>query len=548
MIGDLHTHTRYSDGSHSPRELVVHAAERGLGFLGITDHDTTAGTAEAVAIGRKLGVAVVPAVEISAFDFERERKVHVLGYNYRLPADRIEQLCRPLRIARHENTMRQIKEVQAAGFKITKEQVVAHATGRTSAGAVIHEGEVCIYKQHIMLALIDAGYTDEIYGELYRNLFKGDGPAAYDIDYVDVREAIAAIRADGGRAVIAHPGQLDSFELCEQLAQAGEIDGIELYHPDHGSRDHARVRELCTRYGLIATGGSDFHGEYGSPYELAGVTCPHGAFERITAHRDEQVAALEDLIRQAGAMARAAVAATNEVTTKGDNFRDLVTQHDVAIEKRLIAELSARFPSDGFYTEEGDHAERSGRVWIIDPIDGTTNFIAQRRGFAISVALYEDGTPRFGCVYDVMEDRLFTGVAGEGAWLNGVALPMREAGPPALSESLLDCSLNSAQELAEEPGTTVAPLATATRAQRAIGSAALAVCAVADGTRDVYIASSVALWDYAAAAIILLEAGGALYVHDRGSERVVLLALSHPGQLPEISELVFPSFSLTEFH
>ena len=97
MIGDLHVHTTRSDGSYSPRRPSSWPRNAGLDYIGIVDHDTTEGLEEAVELGLRLGVAVVPGVEISAYDYKRRRKAHLLGYRLRLAGERISKaLCAPL--------------------------------------------------------------------------------------------------------------------------------------------------------------------------------------------------------------------------------------------------------------------------------------------------------------------------------------------------------------------------------------------------------------------------------------------------------------------
>ena len=506
MIGDLHLHTRYSDGSLWPREALVQAKSRGLGFVSFVDHDTTAGTATAASIGLRMGMTVVPGVEISAYDPERDRKVHILGYNYRMPAEHIEALCRPLRQGRDTNTRKQVEEIIAAGYSITLDQVVGHARG-PHFDPEIHP-EPALFQQHIMLALIDAGYTDTITGELYRTLFGGGGVAAHDIEYADARDAVRAIRADGGVPVLAHPGQLDSWDTVPDLVEAG-LRGIEVIHGDHTSQDRERARELATTHDLIMTGGSDDHGAYGSVHAMGDVCAPSGAFEALTRPTNPEVAWAIDLVREAGAMARSAVAEEAGVELKGGDIKDLVTMHDLAIDQHLTTTISKRYPDHGFLTEEHDHPEIGGDqdYWVIDPIDGTTNFVTRRDYFAISVGHYKGDTPVFGIVYDVMQDELYLGIHGEGAWLNGVRLPMLGGGKP-LKECVIEVSLNAVEEFAQRRGASREAFVSTFRATRSSGSAALGICRVARDTLDIYLSSALAVWDYAAGAIILREVGG----------------------------------------
>lgn len=280
MIGDLHLHSHYSDGSASVPEILAEAKRRGLGFVSICDHDTTAGTAEAVAEGARQGIAVIPGVEVSAFDFARGRKVHILGYGYSTE-DPIEELCTETLAARHRMSCRQVEALQEAGYPISLESVFARAEALGERGPhCLRPRPPMLYKQHIMLALIREGLCDSIYSPLYRELFKGDGIAAGEITYVDAREAVSAIAESGGVPVLAHPGQLDSYDTIPELVDVG-LAGIELYHGDHGPGDYNRIREAGKRFRLLLTGGSDNHGVLGSEHEIGDIRAPFGVHARL---------------------------------------------------------------------------------------------------------------------------------------------------------------------------------------------------------------------------------------------------------------------------
>ncbi|WP_424237523.1 PHP domain-containing protein [Bhargavaea ginsengi] len=262
MKADLHVHSRYSDGADSVREVLQRAAEAGITHLSFVDHDTTDALEEALALGEEYGVTVIPGIEISAYDFKRNRKVHMLGYNYGSDARHLRALCRPLLERRHRHTLEQAEKIRETGLRLDEEQVLA----------MVPEGGI-VYKQHLMDLLTAQPFESADYQQLYRALFKDGGPASGDIRYIDVFDAVRAIKADGGFAVIAHPGQLDSYGLIPELAAAG-LDGIERHHPDHTSEDHERVDRLAAEFSLFTTGGSDFHGRYGTPVELGEFTSP----------------------------------------------------------------------------------------------------------------------------------------------------------------------------------------------------------------------------------------------------------------------------------
>ncbi|MFZ5944825.1 MAG: PHP domain-containing protein [Bacillota bacterium] len=259
MKADLHVHTALSDSSYTIEETIQKANQKGVGYLGIVNHDTVAGLEKAQLIGKKAGIKVIPGIEISAFDFKRKRKVHILGYNFDLKAPNIRKLCDPLITKRNNHSLWQIKTLIENGFKITLEEVLEKAKNST-----------CIYKQHIMAVLLDKGYCSEIYCDLYFRLFKNQGICAGDIAYVDAFQAVQAVKLDGGKAVLAHPGQLNSYEIMEELLLWG-LDGVEMYHEDHDFDDHQRILAYGTKHGMILTGGSDFHGIYGGTTEIGGL-------------------------------------------------------------------------------------------------------------------------------------------------------------------------------------------------------------------------------------------------------------------------------------
>ncbi|MDQ0271838.1 PHP domain-containing protein [Cytobacillus purgationiresistens] len=253
MIADLHVHSHYSDGADSMEEVLKKAREQHVTHLSFVDHDTVAGLAEAKVLGEAYDMTIIPGIEISAFDFKRNRKVHVLGYDYVLQSSHIQELCQPVLERRHAHSLWQIDQIRKSGIELNPDEILAS----------VMPGKV-IYKQHIMRQLTDAPYHSSEYKNLYQSLFKGDGVAAGDIIYADVFDAIRAIKADGGLAVIAHPGQLDSYDLIPELVPIG-LDGIELYHPDHTQTDHQKIQTLSQHHNLITTGGTDYHGAFGPP-------------------------------------------------------------------------------------------------------------------------------------------------------------------------------------------------------------------------------------------------------------------------------------------
>ena len=266
MKGDLHVHTNISDRSYSVEQTLIRAKQNNVTHIGVVNHDTVKGLEYAIEIGKKLGIVVIPGIEISAYDFNNNRKVHILGYNFDLKGKNIRKICDPLLKKRSDNSSLQINTLLDNGYELD----LNYIREKSKLSEVV-------YKQHIMSALIKNNYTDTIYSSLYKKLFKNEGICASDIEYIDVFEAVNAIKNDGGLAVLAHPGQLNSYDIIPSLVAKG-LDGIEINHHSHSKEDVKKVEEFNKKYGLILTGGTDFHGEYGEiAINLGNIVCPEEA-------------------------------------------------------------------------------------------------------------------------------------------------------------------------------------------------------------------------------------------------------------------------------
>jgi phosphoribosyl 1,2-cyclic phosphate 1,2-diphosphodiesterase len=262
MKADLHVHSTYSDGASSVLEVMSLAKQNGVTHISFVDHDTVSGLKEIRRQGAIHGVEVIPGIEISAYDFKRNRKVHVLGYNYHPDAVNIKALCEPILERRNKHSLWQIEQIKAAGYMLDTEEIIESAKPSRT-----------VYKQHIMQYLTKEPYESEEYQKLYQELFKGNGAATGDIMYADVFDAVKAITCDGGSAVVAHPGQLDSYDLIPELVDIG-LGGIERNHMDHDSQDIKRVEELAKQYHLFMTGGTDYHGSFGKVISIGNITSP----------------------------------------------------------------------------------------------------------------------------------------------------------------------------------------------------------------------------------------------------------------------------------
>ncbi|WP_026074609.1 PHP domain-containing protein [Brevibacillus massiliensis] len=267
---DLHTHTKASDGTCTPRENVRLAKEAGLAAVAITDHDIVAGIAEAVEAGREWGVEVVPGVEISSSADGQD--IHVLGYFIPYQSEAFQESLSELRKTRFERNRLMIERLQELGFAITLEDVYRRKQG----------ADKNIGRPHIAEEMVERGYVASMQEAFDKYLGKG-GLAYVNPPRISPQQAIDLIRQSGGVAVLAHPGLYGNDVLVRELIRYG-LDGIEVWHPDNDEAAVDRYRKLADECGLIQTGGSDFHGwRGGEPYHamLGSSTADHSAVVRL---------------------------------------------------------------------------------------------------------------------------------------------------------------------------------------------------------------------------------------------------------------------------
>jgi hypothetical protein len=271
---DLHTHSTASDGTDAPAELVAKAAAAGIEVLGITDHDTTAGWAEAIE-HLPASMTLVPGAEFSCVYFDGQRRVslHLLGYLFD-PDDAILQSERArLREDRRSRAARMVDNMAADGLPISWEQVSA-----LSDGGVIG-------RPHLARALVDSGVVPDI-DTAFRDVLSSRAGYYVRKADTDVFAALAMVRSAGGLPVFAHPlarrrGPVVDDDVIAQMAEAGLV-GLEIDHPDQDDRDRAHAAALARDLGLIGTGSSDYHGT-NKVTGLAAATTVPAALEALLA-------------------------------------------------------------------------------------------------------------------------------------------------------------------------------------------------------------------------------------------------------------------------
>jgi 3',5'-nucleoside bisphosphate phosphatase len=274
---DLHTHSTSSDGTDTPSELVAAAAAAGLDVVAITDHDTTAGWAEAAA-ALPPGMRLVRGAEFSCVSptgrGDRDVAVHLLGYQFDPAHPAIVAEQTRLRVERVDRLRRMIGKMAADGYPVDADAVFALIPDGASAG-----------RPHLARALVAAGVVGSV-TEAFAELLHNGSPYYVPKADTPVRTAIEMVRAAGGITVFAHPlarkrGRVVEPSMIADLAAAG-LAGVEVDHPDHAPEDRALLRALAADTGLVATGSSDYHGTNKTTPIAAETTAPD-AFEALLA-------------------------------------------------------------------------------------------------------------------------------------------------------------------------------------------------------------------------------------------------------------------------
>jgi predicted metal-dependent phosphoesterase TrpH len=248
---DLHTHSSVSDGTDTPAELVRKARAVGLDVIGLTDHDTFDGLAEAAAEGDKLGVQVVRGMELSCS--RQGSSVHVLAYGADPASPGLAEEMARVRDGRLARLAGVLGKLAALGVPVSEAEVMAQVGDSPSVG-----------RPHIADALIQAGHVQDRQEAFDR--FLADGGLAHVPRYtIELERGIDLIHQAGGLAVIAHPWgrgreHLLPPSVLKTLARDHQLDGIEVDHQDHDAETRRKLRTLADNLGLLPTGSSDYHG------------------------------------------------------------------------------------------------------------------------------------------------------------------------------------------------------------------------------------------------------------------------------------------------
>lgn len=242
---DLHTHTTASDGQDTPAELVNFAVQQGITVLGVTDHDTIDALAEVRQLADVASITFIPGVELSTTVDRAE--VHVLGYFVDINDDGFTGALAELAAQRFNRIVRMIEKIHGLGYNIDGDAILAQAEFGT------------IGRPHVGRALVEIGAAKDV-NDAFERFLKNGRPGYIPRDPFLPEDAVKLLADHGAVPTLAHPYSTKDIEgTLKRLVPAG-LRGFETYYAEYTPAQHAELRAIADQWGLIPTGGSDYHG------------------------------------------------------------------------------------------------------------------------------------------------------------------------------------------------------------------------------------------------------------------------------------------------
>lgn len=256
MSVDLHIHSTFSDGLYTPRQLVEMAVASGIEVMAITDHDSVNGLRQAQEAAQELGgkVRVIEGIELGAQ--VGKKSVHILGYNIDKTNETLLKTIKGLREGRELRLHRMVAKINKLGYNITIEDC--------------DKDNRAVGRPHVAKALVKNGYFDDV-EEAFEVLLKNGRPGYEPQPKLSPEEAVKLLHDAGGMAVLAHPAEIEDLNLVQILLKTVDFDGIEVYHPSADKEMQEKFMNFSEEFGLLVSGGSDFHGHSGRFPEKLGV-------------------------------------------------------------------------------------------------------------------------------------------------------------------------------------------------------------------------------------------------------------------------------------
>jgi predicted metal-dependent phosphoesterase TrpH len=267
MFADLHLHTRYSDGTYTPEELVRQAKRHNLAVISLTDHDTVQGCEQTAAACAAEGIEFISGSELTAEQGGHE--LHILGYFLDTHNPRLLEEMRRFQQVRQERIREMVSRLNELGLPLKVEDVFELANCESPG------------RPHVARAMVKAKLCEDL-DEAFERFLKKNRPAWVPKFKMSAETAIELIHHAGGVAVLAHPGLNRTDEVIPGMVKAG-LDGIECYHTKHTRTTAERYVQIAKQYGLLVTGGSDCHGASKGKPLIGTVKLPLENVEKLRA-------------------------------------------------------------------------------------------------------------------------------------------------------------------------------------------------------------------------------------------------------------------------
>jgi len=263
---DLHLHTRFSDGTDTPEQVVAHARKAGLVAMSITDHDNTQAIAIAQPFADQQGIELIPGIEMSASIENRE--VHVLGFYIDPENPELKEHLRVQQERRVGRVRQMVEQLKKVDIHISADDVFAIA------------GEGTVGRPHVAQVLQEKGYI-ETQREAFEHLIGNGHPGYVAGSVIEPSRVIQLILGAGGIPVLAHAVFMEKDSLIDQFVQEG-LKGLEVYHSSHNTPDLiGRYHAIAERLNLLETGGSDYHGHSKEGMPVGATSVPYRCVQAL---------------------------------------------------------------------------------------------------------------------------------------------------------------------------------------------------------------------------------------------------------------------------
>ncbi|MBN1405832.1 MAG: PHP domain-containing protein [Candidatus Omnitrophica bacterium] len=262
---DLHIHTTNSDGTLTPEEAIAYARKKGFCCIALCDHDCISTLEQAEALGKAHEIEIIPAIEITAQEGERE--LHILGYFMDSKNKKLNDMITSIR----ENRIERLDKIVS--------KLKEHNIGADAKEIIEFAGQVALSRLHIARYMVKKGFVASL-GEAFAKYIGDHGPCYVSNFKFSSKDVIDTIKDAHGISVIAHPG-LNGVEFLLPLLARNNIDGIEVYHSDHGKTTASRLEKFAQENGLLVTGGSDCHGIHNKERLIGKIKLPYEYVEKL---------------------------------------------------------------------------------------------------------------------------------------------------------------------------------------------------------------------------------------------------------------------------